>query len=106
MAMKIKLPFGKRGDAASVAPTPAKARKPKAPEGGLPLIGQLPSTRQLQILIGALVVLLAIAAVVVVVDARQGTFGTVYIASAGKIRMLSQRLAKAAQLASRGSVEA
>jgi twitching motility protein PilJ len=104
--MKIKLPFGKRGDAASVAPTPAKARKPKAPEGGLPLIGQLPSTRQLQILIGALVVLLAIAAVVVVVDARQGTFGTVYIASAGKIRMLSQRLAKAAQLASRGSVEA
>ena len=94
------------GDAASVGPTPAKARKPGRREGGLPLVGHLPSTRQLQILISALVLLLAIAAVVVTIDARQASFGTIYIASVGKIRMLSQRLAKAAQLASRGSAGA
>ena len=39
-------------------------------------------------------------------DARQGTFGTIYIATVGKIRMLSQRLAKAAQQASQGNLEA
>ena len=71
----------------------------------LPL-GKLSSAQQLQYLIGALIFVLALSAVVVVVDARQGSFGTIYIASVGKIRMLSQRLAKAAQLASRGSDEA
>ena len=39
-------------------------------------------------------------------DARQSTFGTMYIATVGKIRMLSQRLAKAAQQASQGNLEA
>jgi twitching motility protein PilJ len=62
--------------------------------------------RRLQLLIGALVVLLAIDAAVVAVDTRQGTFGTIYIATVGKIRMLSQRLAKAAQQASQGNREA
>ena len=60
--------------------------------------------RQLQILTAMLVVLLAVDAVVVAYDAREGTFGTVYIATVGKIRMLSQRLAKAAQQASQGNV--
>ena len=41
-----------------------------------------------------------------VYDARQATFGTMYIATVGKIRMLSQRLAKAAQQASQGNREA
>src|SRR6185436_7883373 len=40
------------------------------------------------------------------VDTRQGTFGTIYIATVGKIRMLSQRLAKAAQQASQGNATA
>jgi len=61
---------------------------------------------KLQILIGALVLLLALDAAVVWYDARQGTFGTLYIATVGKIRMLSQRLAKAAQQASQGNLEA
>jgi len=43
---------------------------------------------------------------VVAVDTRQGTFGTIYIATVGKIRMLSQRVAKAAQQASQGNREA
>jgi len=108
MAFKLgsfKLPFGKASEA-SLAPTPAKKGKTAVPAGSLPLIGHLQSGQQLQLLIGMLVFVLVISAVVVVVDARQGSFGTVYIASVGKIRMLSQRLAKAAQLASRGSEEA
>jgi twitching motility protein PilJ len=109
MALKLgsfKLPFGKRDGAPSVGPTPAKPAKRGAPAGGLPLIGHLQSGQQLQILIGGLVFVLVLSAIVVVIDARQGTFGTIYVASVGKIRMLSQRLAKAAQLASRGSIEA
>ena len=61
---------------------------------------------RLQTLIVALVLLLALDAVIVWYDARQATFGTIYIEVAGKIRMLSQRLAKAAQQASEGNVEA
>ena len=74
--------------------------------GRLPLLGKLPSARQLQILTGALVFFLLVDAAVVWLDARQSTFGTMYIATVGKIRMLSQRLAKAAQQASQGNLEA
>ena len=72
----------------------------------LNLFGKLSTGRRLQILIGLLVALLAIDGAVVWFDARQATFGTIYIATAGKIRMLSQRLAKAAQQASQGNLEA
>ena len=85
MAFKLNLPFSKRrAQAASPAST----------------------GRRLQMLIAALVALLLVDAAVVWLDARQGTFGTIYIATVGKIRMLSQRLAKAAQQASQGNVEA
>jgi hypothetical protein len=43
---------------------------------------------------------------IVVYDAREATFNTLYVAAVGKIRMLSQRLAKAAQQASQGNREA
>ena len=72
----------------------------------LPVIGRLPVGKQLQILTIALIVLLAIDATIVAIDARQGNFGTTYIATVGKVRMLSQRLAKAAQQASQGNREA
>jgi len=69
--------------------------------------GKIATTgRRLQVLIAMLVALLLLDAAVVWLDARQGTFGTIYIATAGKIRMLSQRLAKAAQQASQGNIEA
>ena len=61
---------------------------------------------KLPILIGVLVALLLVDFGVVWLDVRQGTFGTMYIATVGKIRMLSQRLAKAAQQASQGNIEA
>ena len=105
MAFKLalRLPFLGREAAAAQAPV--------TPKGGffsrpLPLIGKLPIARQLQVLIVLLVVLLAADAAIVVADTRQSTFNTLYIATAGKIRMLSQRLAKAAQQASQGNAAA
>jgi len=71
--------------------------------GGLPLVGRLPVAKQLQVLSGLLVLLLLVDAAIVVMDARQATFNTLYVASVGKIRMLSQRLAKAAQQSSQGN---
>jgi twitching motility protein PilJ len=100
MALALKLPFFGRAKAQEdgEAPQPAAAageRKPRISTG-----------RKLQVLITLLILLLAVDGVIVALDARQGTFGTLYIASVGKIRMLSQRLAKAAQQASQGNVEA
>jgi twitching motility protein PilJ len=54
----------------------------------------------------ALVAFLVIDAAVVAYDTRQGTFATLYASTVGKIRMLSQRLAKAAQQSSQGNREA
>src|SRR2546423_1024718 len=72
----------------------------------LPLIGRLSSGRQMQILTILLVGLLLVDAGLGFYDTRQGSFATLYIATVGKIRMLSQRLAKAAQQASQGNREA
>jgi len=102
MAFALKLPFfGRRAAAEEGAEAPEQA--PAAAAESRP---RLSTGRKLQILIAALVVLLAVDGVIVAIDARQATFGTLYIASVGKIRMLSQRLAKAAQQASQGNVEA
>ncbi len=67
------------------------------------IIGRLSTGRQLQILTFGLVALLLADAALVAYDTRQSTFATVYVATVGKIRMLSQRLAKAAQQASQGN---
>ncbi|HEX7052353.1 MAG TPA: methyl-accepting chemotaxis protein, partial [Burkholderiales bacterium] len=61
---------------------------------------------RLKLLAVLLGVLLLLDAAVVVYDAREATFNTVYVATVGKLRMLSQRLAKAAQQASQGNREA
>jgi twitching motility protein PilJ len=69
-------------------------------------LGRLSIGRQLQILGGILIVLLGAIAAIVVYDARQGAFGTIYIASVGRLQTLSQRLAKAAVQASQGNADA
>src|SRR5207249_4350101 len=111
MAFKlaVKLPFLSRGEAAQQG-APLR-RAPRAASGGilaapLRLIGRLTGGRQLQLLTALLVLLLLVDAAIVVVDARQATFNSLYIAAVGKIRMLSQRLAKAAQQASQGNAAA
>src|SRR3954451_23126631 len=103
MAFKLalKLPFLGRG-AGKGAPKPGAPAQSKP----LPFIGRLSTARQLQILTSALVIFLVADAGIVAYDTRESTFDTVYIASAGKLRMLSQRLAKAAQQASEGNREA
>ncbi len=112
----LKLPFfgstgGVKAAEKKARDTVASGQQPSSWRGRifsapLPLIGHLPVGRQLQILSVLLILLLAVDGVVVALDARQGTFGTIYIATVGKIRMLSQRLAKAAQQASQGNLEA
>ena len=93
----IKLPFLRREKPA------AKPDRPRGVGAPLPLIGKLPVSRQFAILIAVLGALLLLDAIVVTIDARQGNYGTVYVESAGRIRMLSQRLSKAALQASQGN---
>jgi twitching motility protein PilJ len=64
------------------------------------------SGRRLPLLTGLLALVILLDAAIVVYDAREATFNTLYVAAVGKIRMLSQRLAKAAQQASQGNREA
>ena len=52
------------------------------------IFGNAPTrSRKLQILLAILAVLLAVDGFLVWQDARQATFGTLYIATVGKIRM-------------------
>src|SRR4051812_15015896 len=92
----FKMPFMARdGAAAQAAVKPLRAATAQAAIG-----------RRVKLLAILVAALLAVDGAIVVYDARQATFGTLYIASVGKIRMLSQRLAKAAQQASQGNIEA
>src|SRR6185369_15555889 len=106
MAMKLalKLPFVGRRRAPLAHAEPVRSRSWLARP--LPLIGRLSTGKQLQVLTTALVAFLVIDAAVVAYDTRQGTFATLYVSTVGKIRMLSQRLAKAAQQSSQGNREA
>jgi twitching motility protein PilJ len=90
----LKMPFVARGGGGPGA-TPAVASTAPASSG-----------RKLKFLVVLLAVVMTVNGLVVVYDARQATFNTLYVAAVGKIRMLSQRLAKAAQQASQGNREA
>ncbi|HEX4926754.1 MAG TPA: methyl-accepting chemotaxis protein [Burkholderiales bacterium] len=92
----FKIPFIAR-DAAGAA------RSSGGMAGVLAGLARRGAGRRLQFLMVLLVVLLAIDVGVVVYDAREATFDTLYVATVGKLRMLSQRLAKAAQQASQGN---
>ena len=95
----FKMPF--------MARTPAV--EPSAtgrPVGWRARLGQALGSRKLPVLAALLAVVILVDAAIVVYDARQATFNTLYVAAVGKIRMLSQRLAKAAQQASQGNREA
>jgi len=62
--------------------------------------------RRIPFLAALLAFVILVDAGLVVYDAREATFNTLYVAAVGKIRMLSQRLAKAAQQASQGNAVA
>src|SRR3954470_16901672 len=62
--------------------------------------------RRIPFLAALLAFVILVDAGLVVYDAREATFNTMYVAAVGKLRMLSQRLAKAAQQASQGNAAA
>ena len=103
MAFKLgALPFFARRD----APLKQAAAAPAAASGGVPLIGHLPTGRQLQILTGLLIVFLALSAVGVYLNNRLASQFGVYQSSATEMQMLSQRIANSAQQAAQGSAVA
>ena len=65
-------------------------------------LSRYPITRQLQILGVALLILMLLVGIIVYRDNRESTYKTAYVATAGELRMLSQRLAKASSLALQG----
>ncbi|WP_300450553.1 methyl-accepting chemotaxis protein [Accumulibacter sp.] len=107
MTFKPKLPafLSRKADPAGETLVVRAAADPKAATGPgrsnlmSALLSKYPVAKQLQILGGALLVVMLLIATVVYRDSRQATYGTAYIAAAGDMRMLSQRLAKASSLA-------
>ena len=115
MAFNLKLPSFLSGskpasDQTVSAPTVMDAGQPApAPASGggtMGFLSQYSIAKQLQILGGILVVLALLIAGIVYNDQRESTYNTSYVASAGELRMLSQRLAKASSLAIQGEAAA
>ena len=112
MAFELKLPAflsGRKGSTeqtVSAAMGMGKEPSPTARAGkkiGLNFLGQYSVTKQLQILGGVLLVLMFLVAGIVYHDSRESTYNTAYVATAGEMQMLSQRLAKASSLALQGN---
>jgi twitching motility protein PilJ len=70
----------------------------------LPLIGNLPVTKQFQTLGVLMVTFLVFAALMVFLDGRQSTQGSAASSTATEMQMLSQRLARGSALAAQGQV--
>ncbi|MEP7205316.1 MAG: methyl-accepting chemotaxis protein [Casimicrobiaceae bacterium] len=83
----------------------ASAASPSAP-APLPLIGRLPVTKQVQILLVLMVVFFALAGIMLWLDARTSAQHGGASATATEMQMLSQRLARSTALAAQGQVGA
>ncbi len=111
MAFKLKLPaigLGKKDEAADQtisAPTIMDAGGSGGSKQGLSLgfLNQYSVNKQLQILGGALLLVIIFLGGLIFHDNRESTYGTAYVSAAGEMRMLSQRLAKASSLALQGN---
>jgi twitching motility protein PilJ len=89
---------------AKVAPGPKTVSE--GPKRTLPLLGGMRVGRQYTVLGALFAAVFLAAAVVVVLDNRAATYGTVYVSTSTQMRMLSQRIAKAAQTGLTGNAEA
>ncbi|HEX4798407.1 MAG TPA: type IV pili methyl-accepting chemotaxis transducer N-terminal domain-containing protein, partial [Burkholderiales bacterium] len=69
-------------------------------------LGAVRVGRQYTVLGVTFAALFAASAVVVFIDNREATYGTIYVSTAAQMRMLSQRIAKAAQTGLTGSPDA
>src|SRR5512143_3270879 len=74
--------------------------------GRLPVIGAMPLNQQFQILAAAFAIFFIIAAGLAIRENRIGAQGAAYSSAVGQMRMLSQRLAKSAQLSLQGNAAA
>jgi twitching motility protein PilJ len=104
-AAPVKKAAAKPKQAAAAAAAPAKAAV-AAGRRGLPLIGHLSFTRQMQVLGTLLAFMLAVIGTMVAIDANTATQGTAYVSAAGDMRMLSQRIAKEVQQGLQGNAAA
>ncbi len=114
MAINFKLPSMKSPDRTETSAENAQSTimddlQQAAVRGGrfkLPGIGDKPVGLQLQLLGGFFVFFLFIVAVAAWLDNRTATHGAAYTSAAGQMRMLSQAIAKSAQLALQGNESA
>ena len=106
MASKIEPPGKAPLPGPQAAGTPARPVAASRLSRPLPFIGRAAIGTQLKLLSILLVILLAADAAIVAYDVRLAGIGTAYVTAVGKLRMLSQRLAKAAQQASQGNAAA
>jgi twitching motility protein PilJ len=108
MAFSFKLPkFGNRKDD-SLPMTVSDAMPGSSPAAKLAFhlpdfLSEQPVIQQMKTLGGIFLLLLVLIGALVFHDNRESTYGTAYIAAAGEMRMLSQRLAKASSLALQGN---
>lgn len=111
MAFKLKIP-GMGGSGASAETSQSTIMdnlQQAAVRGGrfkLPGIGDKPVGTQLQLLGGLFVFFMFVVAVAAWMDSRTATHGAAYTSAAGQMRMLSQAIAKSAQLALQGNAAA
>ncbi|MBS1145241.1 MAG: methyl-accepting chemotaxis protein [Proteobacteria bacterium] len=107
MAFSFKLPkMGGNGNGHSVSQMTISSEMATSK---LPLpafLAGMPVVQQMKTLGGIFVLLLIVIAGLVFFDSRSATHNTAYVAAAGEMRMLSQRLAKASSLALQGNVVA
>jgi len=113
MSPDFKLGKGKNAAGASaVSPPPGAPASPETARAGggstapLPLIGRLPIVRQMQVLLAALGILVALAGLGFYSEYRAATYGTIFVSSAGQMRMLTQRIARATETSMLGSAPA
>ena len=105
MAFKLPFKLGTKQAAPKAAAPAVPAARPAA--GGMAAARSALAGKNLRlVLVPMLVVLLVVAGVLVFFNAREAKYGALYIADAGQLRMLSQRLAKAAQQSLLGNPEA
>ena len=85
-----------------VVPGPGGGDKP-LPTAVLPIIGGKPQQEQIKILAVAIAILALLATVMMLLTLRSNSHLASYISAAGQMRMLSQRVAKAAQVSLLGN---
>jgi len=91
---------------ALLKPVPGPTTVVEGPKRRLIGLGSMRVGQQYIILGVVFAVLFAAAAIVVFKDNREAAYGTVYVATSGQMRMLTQRIAKAAQTGLIGSPDA